>query len=132
MRRAFTGTVHARRLLSAELHLISTLNDKLANPSSLTRRVAQYALMFTACFTPRSPDMTIRFISRHPGVVAWAREEGIEVTHVIAEDCSRYLDLSPEPCGSELSSEGPRRCGAPVEEFVIQPITRKPLDESIG
>ena len=62
--------------------------------------------------------MTIRFISRHPGVVAWAREEGIEVTHVIAEDCSRYLDLSPEPCGSELSSEGPRRCGAPVEEFV--------------
>jgi CRISPR-associated protein Csx16 len=59
--------------------------------------------------------------------------------NLVAEVCSRggrylhlSLDLTPELRGSELSSEDMRRCGARVEEFVIQPVTRKPLDESIG
>jgi CRISPR-associated protein Csx16 len=108
--------------------------------------------------------MIIYFITRHPGAIAWACEEGIEVTHFIdhldiatlqpgdvvigtlpvnlaAEVCARggrylhlSLDLPPELRGRELSAEDMRRCGARVEEFVVQSVKRKPNDEneSIG
>jgi CRISPR-associated protein Csx16 len=94
--------------------------------------------------------MTVYFITRHPGAVAWAHEEGIEVTQLIdhldveiiqpgdvvvgtlpvnlaARVCARggrYLHLSlelpPGMRGRELSAEDMRRCGARVEEFVVQ------------
>ncbi len=94
--------------------------------------------------------MTVYFITRHPGAVAWAHEEGVEVTQLIdhldvsaiqagdtvigslpvnlaAEVCARggrYLHLSLElPAelrGRELSAEEMRRCGARLEEFEIR------------
>lgn len=93
--------------------------------------------------------MTVYFITRHPGAIAWAHEEGIEVTYLIdhldvaniqsgdlvigtlpvnlaARVCARggrYLHLSlelpPDWRGRELSAEDMRRFGARVEEFVI-------------
>lgn len=106
--------------------------------------------------------MTVYFITRHPGAVAWAHEEGIEVTQIIehldvehiqpgdtvvgtlpvnlaARVCARggrylhlSLELSPEWRGRELSAADMRRFGARVEEFFVQSITRKFQDESIG
>jgi CRISPR-associated protein Csx16 len=99
--------------------------------------------------------MTVYFITRHPGALAWAREEGIEVTQTIehldveliqpgdtvvgtlpvnlaARVCARggrYLHLSlelpPEWRGRELSAEDMRRFGARVEEFVIVSVATK-------
>ena len=35
--------------------------------------------------------MTVYFITRHPGAVAWAREEGIQVSQLIDHlDCLLY------------------------------------------
>ena len=95
--------------------------------------------------------MTVYFITRHPGAVAWAHEEGIEVTQLIdhldvaciqpgdtvvgtlpvnlaAQVCARggrYLHLSlelpPDMRGKELTAEDMRRLGAKVEEFLIVP-----------
>jgi CRISPR-associated protein Csx16 len=99
--------------------------------------------------------MTVYFITRHPGAVAWAHEEGIEVTHLIdhldvtdiqpgdvvigtlpvnlaAEVCARggrYLHLSlelpPELRGRELSTEDMRRFGARIKEFSIVSVPTK-------
>jgi CRISPR-associated protein Csx16 len=93
--------------------------------------------------------MTTYFVSRHPGAVSWAREEGIAVdrqvdhldidlirpgdtvigslpVNLAAEVCvrgARYLHLSVKlPSGlrgAELSAEQLRECGARLEEFSI-------------
>lgn len=93
--------------------------------------------------------MTIYFVSRHPGALAWATEEGIIVDRVIdhidlgavasgdtvigslpvnlaAEVCARgarYLHLSLAlPAGlrgHELDVEQMRACGARIEEYRI-------------
>lgn len=97
--------------------------------------------------------MTVYFITRHPGAVAWAHQEGIEVTELIdhldvtriqtgdtvvgtlpvnlaAQICARgarYLHLSlelpPDMRGKELTAEDMRRLGARLEAFYIQPMT---------
>ena len=99
--------------------------------------------------------MTVYFITRHSGAVAWAREEGIEAAQLIdhldveriqpgdtvvgtlpvnlaAQVCARggrylhlSLDLPPEWRGRELSAEDMRRFGARVEEFSIVSIPAK-------
>lgn len=96
--------------------------------------------------------MTVYFITRHPGAVAWARQEGIDVDQVIdhldvttirpgdtiigtlpvnlaAQVCARgasYLHLSlelpPEMRGKELTVEDMQRLGARLEAFHIQAI----------
>ena len=96
--------------------------------------------------------MTTYFVSRHPGALDWAAEEGIQVDALImhldtaiiapgdriigslpvnlaAEVCrrgGRYLNLSLEPPaelrGRELSVEQMRACGACLEEFRIERI----------
>lgn len=93
--------------------------------------------------------MITYFITRHPGAVAWAHQEGIEVSQLIdhldveliqpgdvvigtlpvnlaARVCAlggRYLHLSlelpQEWRGRELSAADMRRFGARVEEFSI-------------
>jgi CRISPR-associated protein Csx16 len=103
---------------------------------------------------PFSEDgMTVYFITRHPGAVAWAHQEGIEVTEVIdhldvariqagdtvvgtlpanlaAQVCARgarYLHLSlelpPAMRGKELTAEDMQRLGARLEAFEIQSTT---------
>lgn len=94
--------------------------------------------------------MTTYFVSRHPGALAWAAEEGIQVDQLIthldteiiqpgdqvigslpvnlaAEVCQRggrYLNLSlaltPELRGHELTVEQMRACGARLEEYQIE------------
>ena len=94
--------------------------------------------------------MTTYFISRHPGALAWAAEEGLGVDQVIdhldpdiiqpgdiligtlpvnlaavvCERGGRYLNLSldlpPELRGRELSVEQMRACGARVEEYQVR------------
>lgn len=94
--------------------------------------------------------MTTYFVSRHPGALHWADEEGIQVDELIshldtaiitpgdqvigslpvnlaAEVCrrgGRYLNLSleltPELRGRELSVEQMRACGARLEEYRIE------------
>jgi len=93
--------------------------------------------------------MTTLFISRHPGALEWAAEEGIIVDaaiahldpdtvqpgdvvigtlpiHLAARVCQRggrYLHLSlelpPEWRGRELSAADLRRFGARLEEFQV-------------
>ena len=93
--------------------------------------------------------MTVWFVSRHPGAIAWAAEEGLivdrQVEHLhpsevmsgdvvigslpvqlAADVCrrgARYLHLSisipRELRGQELSVEDMRACGAALEEFQI-------------
>lgn len=94
--------------------------------------------------------MTTYFVSRHPGALDWADEEGIQVDELIthldtaiitpgdqvigslpvnlaAEVCrrgGRYLNLSleltPELRGRELSVKQMRACGARLEEYRIE------------
>jgi CRISPR-associated protein Csx16 len=93
--------------------------------------------------------MTTFFISRHPGALDWAAEEGLAVDarlahldpetiqpgdvvigtlpiHLAARVCERggrYLHLSlelpPEQRGRELSAADLRRCGARLEEYRV-------------
>ena len=97
--------------------------------------------------------MTVYFITRHPGAVAWAHNEGIDAAKVIdhldvttiqpgdtvigtlpvnlaAQVCARgarYLHLSlelpPDMRGKELTAEDMRRLGARLEAFHVQTIT---------
>lgn len=99
--------------------------------------------------------MTVYFITRHPGAIAWAHEEGIEVTQLIdhldvgsiqpgdtvvgtlpvnlaAQVCARgaryfhlSLELPSDMRGKELSAEDMRQFGARVEEFLIIPANPK-------
>ena len=94
--------------------------------------------------------MTIFFVSRHPGAVDWAREQGLAVdcavTHLdpdevragdvvigtlpvnlAAEVCARggcylhlTLDLPAEWRGRELSAADMRACGARIEEYRVE------------
>jgi CRISPR-associated protein Csx16 len=94
--------------------------------------------------------MTTYFVSRHPGALAWATDEGLQVDQLIthldteiiqpgdqvvgslpvnlaAEVCrcgGRYLNLSleltPELRGRELTVEQMRTCGARLEEYHIE------------
>ncbi|MGR9046363.1 MAG: CRISPR-associated protein Csx16 [Gammaproteobacteria bacterium] len=96
--------------------------------------------------------MTTYFISRHPGAVQWAREQGVPVdkqlAHLDIEDIhagdvvigslpvnlvaelnrkgARYLhlslNLSAEWRGLELSVEQMRQCQARLEEFRVERI----------
>ena len=98
--------------------------------------------------------MTTYFISRHPGALAWAADEGLSVDQIIdhldpaiiqagdtligtlpvnlaavvCERGGRYLNLSldlpPELRGHELSVEQMRACGARVEEFQVRRLDR--------
>ncbi len=99
--------------------------------------------------------MTTYFVSRHPGALAWAAEEGIQVDQVIdhldlavepgdtvigslpvnlaAEVCERggrYLHLSlvlpPTLRGLELTAEQMRACGARIEEYRIRRMSDAP------
>lgn len=93
--------------------------------------------------------MTIYFVSRHPGAVAWAAQEGIEVdeqvthlntdvvrsgdvvigslpVHLVAEVCEhggRYLHLSmempQEMRGKEITADDMRACNARLEGFRV-------------
>ncbi len=93
--------------------------------------------------------MTTLFVSRHPGALEWAAEEGIAVDallahldpetiqtgdivigtlpiHLAARVCERggrYLHLSlelpPDWRGRELSAADLRWCGARLEEFKV-------------
>jgi len=135
-------------------------DDKLAIPLRNAWRMAQYAPKFTTDSEGKS--MTVYFITRHAGAVAWAHEEGVEAAQVVehldatairpgdvaigtlpvnlaAEVCARggrylhlSLDLPPELRGKDLSADDMRRCGARLEEYFVQSIARKPHDESIG
>jgi CRISPR-associated protein Csx16 len=97
--------------------------------------------------------MTVYFITRHPGAVAWARNEGIEAGEVVehldvaniqagdtvvgtlpvnlaAQVCARgarYLHLSlelpPDMRGKELTAEDMQRLGARLEAFHVQRTT---------
>lgn len=94
--------------------------------------------------------MTIWFVSRHPGAVKWARNQGIgydlHVAHLdpeavlagdtvigslpvnlAAEVCSRgaeywnlSLRLKPADRGRELSAEALQDCGATLEHYEIR------------
>lgn len=96
--------------------------------------------------------MTTYFISRHPGAVQWAREQGVPVDKQLAHldigdihtgdivigslpvnlvaqlnrKGARYLhlslNLSPEWRGLELSVEQMRQCQARLEEFRVERI----------
>lgn len=96
--------------------------------------------------------MTTYFVSRHPGALDWAAEEGIVVDELVlhldpariqpgdtvigslpvnlaAEVCARgadfrhlSLDLPPELRGRELTAEQMRACGARLETFRIERI----------
>jgi CRISPR-associated protein Csx16 len=98
--------------------------------------------------------MPTYFISRHPGALAWAADEGLFVDQVIAhldpaiiqpgdtligslpvnlaaEVCARggrylhlSLDLPPDLRGRELSVEQMRACGARVEEYQVRRLDR--------
>lgn len=93
--------------------------------------------------------MTTLFVSRHPGALGWAAEEGIAVDvllahldaetiqpgdivigtlpiHLAARVCERggrYLHLSlelpPDWRGRELSAAELRQCGARLEEYRV-------------
>ena len=94
--------------------------------------------------------MTTYFVTRHPGAIAWAREEGVEVdrqlshldmdliqsgdtvigslpVNLAADVCEKnahYLHLSlelpKELRGKELTSGQMRHCNARLEEFSIK------------
>ncbi|MBK8510480.1 MAG: CRISPR-associated protein Csx16 [Candidatus Competibacter sp.] len=96
--------------------------------------------------------MTAYFISRHPGALAWAAEEGVTVDRQVAhldaeivrpgdvvigtlpvnlaarvcERGGRYLHLSlelpPEWRGRELSAADLRQIGAHLREYRILPV----------
>lgn len=96
--------------------------------------------------------MTIYFVTRHPGALAWAAEEGITVdalvghldhtviapgdrvigslpVNLVAEVCvrgGRYLhlslDLAPELRGRELTADDMRACGARIEEYRVEQV----------
>lgn len=93
--------------------------------------------------------MTTLFVSRHPGALQWAAEEGVAVDglvthldpaciapgdivigtlpiHLAAQVCERggrYLHLSlelpPQWRGRELSAAELRGCGARLEEYTV-------------
>ncbi len=97
--------------------------------------------------------MTVWFVSRHPGAVAWAKSEGLPVDHWVehlrpeevkagdvvlgtlpvglaSEVCARgarffslTLDLTPEARGKELDLSAVRAFRGRLEEFVV---TRRP------
>lgn len=99
--------------------------------------------------------MTTYFISRHPGAIAWAEQEGFHVdtqlTHFDAENVKpgdtvigtlpvnliadvnarggRYLhlalDLPADQRGKELSAADMRAFGARLEEFAAQRVEQK-------
>lgn len=96
--------------------------------------------------------MTVYFITRHPGAMAWARREGIAADQIIdhlevaavqsgdtvigvlpvnlaAQVCARgarYLHLSlelpPDMRGRELTAEDMQRLGARLEAFHVQAV----------
>lgn len=96
--------------------------------------------------------MTTYFITRHPGALEWAAQEGLtgaeciahlDLAHIgpgdrvigtlpvnlAAEVCAkgaRYLHLSlrlpAEARGTELSAEEMRRYGASLREYRIEPV----------
>jgi CRISPR-associated protein Csx16 len=91
--------------------------------------------------------MTTYFVSRHPGAIDWAADEGIQVdafvehlepdvirdgdtvigslpVNLAAQVCERgarylhlSLELTPELRGLELTAEQMRACGARIEAF---------------
>jgi CRISPR-associated protein Csx16 len=93
--------------------------------------------------------MTIWFVSRHPGAIAWAHQAGFEVDQMVdhlspeqvregdivigtlpinlaCEICNRKarylhmrLDLAREDRGRELSVEDMVRCRARLEEYFL-------------
>ena len=97
--------------------------------------------------------MSVYFVSRHPGALQWAAQEGIAVdarishldtgiiqagdivigslpVNLAAEVCARgarYLHLSlavpPELRGQELSADDLRRLGASLREFRVVAVT---------
>ena len=99
-----------------------------------------------------SESMTTLFVSRHPGALAWAAEEGIradrQVAHLdpetvqpgdvvigtlpvnlaarVCERGGRYLHLSlalpPDWRGRDLSAADLRQIGARVREYRILPV----------
>ena len=94
--------------------------------------------------------MTTFFVSRHPGAIQWAAQEGFKVDQLVthldtslirpgdtvlgslpvnmaAEICAqgaRYfhlsLDLPAELRGKELTPEDMRQCGARLEEYDVR------------
>jgi CRISPR-associated protein Csx16 len=94
--------------------------------------------------------MTRYFVSRHPGALDWAQEEGVEVDAVLphldassvkpgdlvigslpvnlaAEICARgarylhlSLDLPANLRGQELDAAQMRACGARIDEYRIE------------
>lgn len=96
--------------------------------------------------------MTTYFVSRHPGALDWATQEGIQVdrlvAHLLTEDIrrgdvvlgtlpvqlaaevcgrgARYLHLSmdipQELRGRDLTADDMRACGARLEEFRVEKI----------
>lgn len=96
--------------------------------------------------------MTTYFVSRHPGALDWAAQEGIKVNRLVAhlltdeiqrgdvvlgtlpvqlaaqvcERGARYLHLSldiPQDLrGKDLSADDMRVCGARLEEFHVEKI----------
>lgn len=93
--------------------------------------------------------MTSYFVSRHPGALEWAAEEGIQVDrridyltvdliqpgdvvmgtlpiNLVSEVCARggrylhlSLDLPPEWRGRDLTAEEMRECKGRVEEYQV-------------
>ncbi len=93
--------------------------------------------------------MTTYFITRHPGAITWARQQGIKVdrqlahlnpalvqpgdvvigtlpVNLAAEVCGRggrfynlSLDLPPEARGRELSADDLDKYGARLEEYAV-------------
>jgi len=93
--------------------------------------------------------MTTYFVSRHPGAVAWAQEEGVAVdkqithfdptiirehdvvigslpVHMVADICERggdyyhlSMELESEMRGKELSADDMRACHARLEAFCV-------------
>jgi len=94
--------------------------------------------------------MTTWFVSRHPGAIAWAHQQGFEVDqkveHLLPEQvqkgdvvigtlpinlacevCNRQarylhmrLDLARDDRGRELSAEDMQRCGTRLEEYFLR------------
>jgi CRISPR-associated protein Csx16 len=135
---------------SAWMAAISTYRlRKVTSLSVLTGKPVNGIVRSVANRYRKSQNMTVYFITRHPGAVTWAREEGVEVTQLIdhleveciqpgdtvvgtlpvnlaARVCAqgrRYLHLSlelpPNGAGGNCSAEDMRRFGARVEEFEI-------------